>query len=666
MLGITLIRSDLNEARYFEQGKIIIGSAASADLRLEHPSVQPEHAMIQVTEGVAVIQRAHRHANLAINGSAVTGVNVLSDAHRLRIGEVELVVQFDDPAAATKQSFDRNAIMDALKRKKNALQDSAPGQPSAPSLLDELPTAEQPASPPARRNVATGPPQPEQQRRAPSRNAPQRPGHATAGAPSGRPSVPRQVTRPERSQPVDAELAIEATNMLAAEELDRVAAEVAAQRKFPVGQGTRPKKQVDSFDDLPEIKPDVFEPYRPIESDEIDPEIVNTQRLAVSELASAFASWSKPRKVSEVDATAESLTVAPEPAHPPPEKAAEAPTSMLSGKTAFPTGIPVEEQKAPLPASPEENPLNDPLELGQASELHTQELTSEQVASLYMLFKKRKAEKKQHAPPAAEETEEAPADESDEDFSLQNILLEGPQAFGVKTWEEVAAEAAEFQEPEAHYGENRLISMMSKDGEDTKLRQMVLGTVALAVVAFTILLLMTPDAPKMLGEESEGIQDLDISGLTHLEHRKKEIRCFTEAECKAMAARALSVAKKEWEDRDAHYDNRFRAFEHVDRARVMLESQGLESSAIDGLQDVWEETRAELDTIYKGLRVSFHIAMSRKRYEDAFNVIQLTKMFFPSPRAREFRWAEHLRLALKEKGVEAEVNHKRAVRGRWN
>ncbi len=709
MLGITLIRADRNEARYFEQGRITIGSAAQADLRLEHPSVQPEHALIQVTEGVVVIQRANRHAQVTMNGTPVTGVHILSDAQRFTVGDIELVIQCDDPQEKTKKNFDRSELQAALVRKKANQGSSVPQnrRPSSPKAnRPSRPSADRSGGQPAarssgrsgaqparsrvdsraggqaRRTASSGPEVPTDEMASPSRRPSSAGGDRNRSRPapsdrSGAGSRPsrssdrsgptRTPSKPSSERSGNGEFekdiaAVAGTHVLSADSLPDFGRPAAA---------ASPDR---TFEDLPEITADAFEPFEAPDADEENDEIVQTQRFAVNQLATAFATRARETEALEaVNATTQpsAKTFEAETKAEAPEKPQKASFFDESSEplTAFPTSY-KSQQTAEEDVAEDENKL----QVGEVfePELNTQQLSSQQVASLYLLYKKRKAEKKTEkiekvSPGPQEVPEPAEADDSDEDFSLHDLLLEGPEAFGVKTWEEVAAEAAEFQEPEAHYGENRLLSLMDKDAENAKQRTLILGGVTLLMVVITAFLLLTPSEPITIGQQEEDkVKEIDISGMSHIEHIPENVRCYSERECIAMAERRLQIARTEWENRDADYENRYRAFEQADIARLLVEEGGADPSALDGLSEFWDQSRDELDALHKSLRVSFYIAMSQEKYEDAFKVIELTKMFFPSPRAREYRWAENLRLGLKEKGIEAVINHKRAVRGRWN
>lgn len=621
MIGITLIRSDTNGAHYFEQGRIVIGSSPASDIRIEADSVRPAHALIQVTQGVVVIQPADRHSLVTIDGIPVSGVHTLADSQSFQIGSIELTVQVDEPEAKTKLNLDRNEILAALASKKNTadLRASRAEGSSPPGVKH----SERPArSAPIRQSE--GPPN------RPSSNtssALQRPSvHGREAAPD---REPRTVDRPE-SRPADSPAPEER-----ASPLDKTAA-------LSAYEDPEPK----SFDSFPS----------PDDTYELDEGLLETHRLAVSELASAFASVYGSPKPAEINppTAAKPDTSSPvaasvsEDVFDPFKSAEDKPDSTVEGDLSF-------------ESEGEDSAQLDRLELGEASESNTQQLSSQQVASLYKLYK-RKTESKPAPDPGLDPGSSAELDA--EAFSLSQILLKGPAAFGVQTWDDVAAEAATLQEVSDDPIEG-LAKLHNVDDDDT-LRKITLGTLVGLMAVVLGLLMMMPNEPILLGQEDDAITDIDVSKLEPVEHMPRAIRCFSEAECVAMATRELEIAKTSWDNRNSDYENRFRAFDHADRARQLLAAQDLEMSKVPELEGTWNQTRDELDAIFQSLRVSFFIALSQKRYEDALETLRLAEVYFPTPRAREKRWAENLKLAMKERGIEAEVNHRRAVRGRWN
>lgn len=78
-------------------GRLVLGRDEAADLRLDHPSVSPRHALLEVAPDGAV----HLTDLGALNGVQVDGVPVataqLHDGNRLDLGEVQLVFHCDPP-----------------------------------------------------------------------------------------------------------------------------------------------------------------------------------------------------------------------------------------------------------------------------------------------------------------------------------------------------------------------------------------------------------------------------------------------------------------------------------------------------------------------------------------------------------------------------------------
>ncbi|MCU1692710.1 MAG: hypothetical protein JWM64_1801 [Frankiales bacterium] len=76
-------------------GRLVVGRADDADVRLDDPTVSPRHALLEVGHDGAVTVRDLG----ALNGLAVDGVPVvtatLNDGNRLDLGEVQLVFRCD-------------------------------------------------------------------------------------------------------------------------------------------------------------------------------------------------------------------------------------------------------------------------------------------------------------------------------------------------------------------------------------------------------------------------------------------------------------------------------------------------------------------------------------------------------------------------------------------
>lgn len=309
------------------------------------------------------------------------------------------------------------------------------------------------------------------------------------------------------------------------------------------------------------------------------------------------------------------------------------------------------------------------LEIGDASEFATQQLNSAQVEALYVLYERRRAAKEESTDlKDADGSESAKASKDvqasgDHAQKLSQILKMGPEAFGVKTWDEVAAAAAslEPEEDEAWSGLARLRDVES--GRSIPILAVAAGV--MMALTLLVLVMLIPDQPPPLDQE-QAIEDLNVVEMPRVDHREEHIRCHTDRECFDLAAREFDVSKLEWDNRGSSYENRYRAFEHADRARIMLERGGHEMDALEGLEAQWNQARDELDAIYHSLRVSVFIALSRNAYEDAVEMLDLTTAYFPSDRSREWRWARHLRLTFKDRGIETQIAHKRSVDGRWD
>jgi DNA-binding NtrC family response regulator len=73
-------------------GLVLIGRAAEAELRLEHPSVSRRHARIVVDAGEARITDLDSHNGTRVNGVALDGARLLATGDVVAVGEVVLVV----------------------------------------------------------------------------------------------------------------------------------------------------------------------------------------------------------------------------------------------------------------------------------------------------------------------------------------------------------------------------------------------------------------------------------------------------------------------------------------------------------------------------------------------------------------------------------------------
>lgn len=366
----------------------------------------------------------------------------------------------------------------------------------------------------------------------------------------------------------------------------------------------------------------------------------NAAREAATQLMSAFEAIEKAKKIEQ-------------------QRLAEAKTQMLDQGAVLEAeskehDVRTDETRSEEPR-PEESE-SSPLQIGSASEGATAGLDQRQIDAIYKLYERHRAHRK-------EAGEGESTDSGEAALSLTQILEMGPQAFGVKSWEEVASEAA--AEPEVEDDPWAGLALLRDVHSDNVLPRILVVTTIALMATLLVLFWMIPAEPVQLDEERP-LEEIPVGELERIEHEDDVVRCFNEGECRELARRELEVAKSEWENRDSTYENRFKAFEHADRARMLLERSELEMSELEGLEPVWTEARDEVDEVFESLRVSFFVAMSRKNYERALDVLRLTQAYFPSQRSREHRWAQQLILTFKEQGIETKIQHRRATIGRWN
>ncbi len=91
---------DSSRTHKFDSGPITIGSGASADIVLEHPSVRPLHARIEFDSSAPELPKLttlDTAASTRVDGQLVTGTVDLRDRARLQLGDVTFVFGYEHP-----------------------------------------------------------------------------------------------------------------------------------------------------------------------------------------------------------------------------------------------------------------------------------------------------------------------------------------------------------------------------------------------------------------------------------------------------------------------------------------------------------------------------------------------------------------------------------------
>lgn len=101
-----------------ENRSYVVGSASGADLRLNHPSVEPKHLKLVVVDGAVWVESLIAGPATLVNGVA-PGDQSLSPGDRLRIGDLELGFRlFDEapPPTPAQAEIPEHALRAALRR----------------------------------------------------------------------------------------------------------------------------------------------------------------------------------------------------------------------------------------------------------------------------------------------------------------------------------------------------------------------------------------------------------------------------------------------------------------------------------------------------------------------------------------------------------------------
>jgi DNA-binding NtrC family response regulator len=95
-------------------GTLLVGRLATADIRVEHPSVSRQHARVLVDEGLVRIEDLESHNGVRLNGERVVGAQPLRSGDVVTLGHVTLVFHCGDRGLPLRPTLDAAALRGRL------------------------------------------------------------------------------------------------------------------------------------------------------------------------------------------------------------------------------------------------------------------------------------------------------------------------------------------------------------------------------------------------------------------------------------------------------------------------------------------------------------------------------------------------------------------------
>lgn len=83
----------LDRAVALAAGELVIGRAATVQIRVDHPLVSRRHARLRISDDGVVIEDLGSRNGVLVNGDLLRGPRLLEDGDTIRIGEVDFTVQ---------------------------------------------------------------------------------------------------------------------------------------------------------------------------------------------------------------------------------------------------------------------------------------------------------------------------------------------------------------------------------------------------------------------------------------------------------------------------------------------------------------------------------------------------------------------------------------------
>lgn len=228
----------------------------------------------------------------------------------------------------------------------------------------------------------------------------------------------------------------------------------------------------------------------------------------------------------------------------------------------------------------------------------------------------------------------------------------GGDEFKIKSWEEIAAEAATGAH-DAVSGptdferiQKAQAKATKKGGTDPKL----LAVAVAAVVGIVALLLYEPEPPPAPITPTAPAR---CEGLRICYPEEAEPKCANPSDCEAKAQQAYNVADELTQKKDANITNRYEAYKQLDKAGRYLAIAGL-SKPPESMKDFDKRIKkyeADLESIAKDHRIRHHQLQQRNmNYEMATNV-RSWQAYFPDTYNEWYKEAIEAERRMKDKGT---------------
>ena len=226
----------------------------------------------------------------------------------------------------------------------------------------------------------------------------------------------------------------------------------------------------------------------------------------------------------------------------------------------------------------------------------------------------------------------------------------GEDEFKIKSWEEIAAEAATGAH-DAVSGPTdfeRIQRAQAKAQKKSGPHPALLVMVVLAVAGMAYLFLMPPPPPP---PEEETIVER-CEGLKICYPLDAEPKCQNKSDCEAKAQHAYAVADQLVQKKDADITNRYEAYKQLDKAGRFMAKAGLEKPP-ESMKDYDTrilEYEQELDQIATDHRIRHHRFQQRRMFNDMASNVRSWQAYFPDTYNTWFREAIDVERRMRDSG----------------
>jgi hypothetical protein len=186
-----------------------------------------------------------------------------------------------------------------------------------------------------------------------------------------------------------------------------------------------------------------------------------------------------------------------------------------------------------------------------------------------------------------------------------------------------------------------------KASEQSKGSPLTLIGIVLIAGMLGFIMFYEPSAGVGGGEESGPVEEQPPITRT-----ANEVDCVGAAECKSKAEQNFKLGSALLDKVEVDVQNRFDGYNRLLLAEEYLKKANIAAIPPEfaGLEARRDKARAELDVIFRDLRVRYHNASQRKMYVDMVDALNQIMTLFPHKGAREHQWALVQERALKDAG----------------